>query len=103
MPTSQAGGEERNPLIRTLQRRQTPSAQDESHGPIESQPMLGGERRRFVGLPQQRSGLQASDPPRYPGGPERVSQCGGIRKPAGFGYRRVTLEQCLVEMSEARE
>src|SRR5262249_55076550 len=42
IPASQAGGEERNSLVRIPQYRQAPAAPDESPHPKKSQSMLGG-------------------------------------------------------------
>ena len=83
--------------------RQTPAALDESQRPIESESMLGGERQQLVGVLQQRFGLRANEPAYPPGVGQRESQCEGMGEPARLVQRRVTPEQCLIEMSEAGE
>jgi hypothetical protein len=65
--------------------------------------MLGGERQQLVGVLQQRCRRQARERPCEPGASQRESQRVGMREPARLFQRRVDLQQCLIEMSEARE
>jgi hypothetical protein len=99
---SQAHREQRNSFIRATQCRKTPAAINEDDRPKGSESMLDCDDS-LVGVLQQRFGVRAKAPARSQSVHQRESQCEGMGEPARLRQRRVTPEQSLIEMSEARE